>query len=814
MNGLVEIIKEKRKELLYAWGVFAIFVVSQYLYRQAHQEGFTLSIAFEYIFGFLQYMILPWVVTILLALGGYVLGRITLGIVARDLKYRCDLEESIWAIGVGLGLISLITFFIGLVKLVYPFIFAILFIFLLVGGYKHLIHLLKIIRKGLKPLDWDLLDWTLFTLFLAFVANTFFLTCNPTITYDSLTYHLAAPKFYLREHSVTYHPWIHFNSFPQLEEMLLMLQMMVIKDPGGSLSYFYTLMAAATVYFTGEMYFSKRSGAIAVILFMLIQEIYQGGKAALVENILIFYTVLLLHGFLAWAETKDRRWLVLMGIGGGLACGVKYFGVTTVLFLLILIIVAYFLPRFKWERIETVVEQVVTEQPPAVPENDKNANNANNNNNGNGPKGRNKKKKLILSPKVRARITREAKSVRPPGLWGSIGLIILWTVIIGSPWYIRNLILFANPFFPFYESIFGVFTFGTLSQYKETASINHSEMLQYFNYNLTFLRFFTSPWDWTFHHNYPWFQSDHPGAAGPFLLAFTPIVIFVRKWRKSAVLYGLFTLIFYMYWLVGEQIQHLRYMATAYPIHGLVVAWGLTDVFNLDKFSSRKKSHIVILMVLLSLGFSFFYRTTSPQGLGATSLKFTNQARKTFLKDTLTEYILIDEVINSQIRKGEEMVATGQVEVSRLVLSKETLIYGLSCENRRFYVDCELIGGLFGYANYQEFMEHASTSDELYEYLDSLGCDFLLVNKTVAQRMDYRVEITLPEDEYFSERFEEIARFGDVIFYFLAGPGESGSLTGLNIEREEQRLEEETEVPEYQRIVPEEPEALPDNPYD
>lgn len=792
MKIFLEIVNDRKKELLYAWGLFAILVVSQYLYRHSNGDDFTLAVAIEYISGFSRYMILPWILTILLALAGYVLGRMFLGIVSNGLNFKSDLVESVWSIGTGLGLIALIVFLIGLCKLAYSFIFAILFIFLLVGGYKHLEHLWNAIRNGLKPLDWDLLDWVLFTLFISIIANSFFLTCNPTISYDSLTYHLAAPRFYIREHSIMYHPWIHFNSFPQLQEMLLMIQMMVIEDPGGSISYLYTILAAVVIYFTGERYFGKRSGLIAAVLFMLIREVYQNGKAALVENILIFYTVLLFYAILAWAETKDRRWLVLMGVAGGLACGVKYFGITTVLFSIIIFIIAWYLPMFNWERIETVIEPIEVEEPPEEVTNNNNKKNS---------------RKIKLSPKVKAKETRAVKPKVKLGIAGSIGLVILWTAIIASPWYLRNIILFANPFFPFYENIFGGLTFGTLSQFKESASINHSEMLQYFKYDLSLLKVITSPWDWTFHHNYPWFSSDHPGAAGPFLLALTPLLIFVRKWRKPAVLYGLFTLIFYLYWLVLEQIQHLRYMVSAFPIHGLVVAWGVTDVFNLDKFSSKNKTHILLLILVLTLGFSFFYRTTKPQGYGATSIKFLDEPRREFLEDQLSGYTLIEDVINTQIQKGKDMVAAGEVDESRLVLLEDTVIYGLSCENRRFLVDCQVIGGLFGYANYAEFMEHASTSDELFEYLDSLGCDFLLVNMTVAERMDYIVEIELPYDEHFDERFEEIARMGDIVFYYMAAPGESGRLTGFRTEQEAQRQMEEgdTDISEYERIVPDEP---------
>jgi hypothetical protein len=331
-------------------------------------------------------------------------------------------------------------------------------------------------------------------------------------------------------------------------------------------------------------------------------------------------------------------------------------------------------------------------------------------------------------------------------------------------------------------------------------------MLQYFNYDLSFVRLLTSPWDLTFHHNYPWFLTDRPGSVGPFLLALSPVLLFVRKWRKSAVLFSIFTLLFYLYWLVGEKIQHIRYMVTAYPINGLVVAWGVTEVFNLDKFSTRNKTHILFVILLLSLGFSHFYRTTASPGFSATCLEFTTQSREEYLNDQLSEYTLISEVINTQIKKGKEMLAEGKVEPNQLVLTEDTKIYGLSCENRRFYVDCILVGGLFGYANYIEFMEHAGSSDELYEYLDSLGCDFLLVNKTVAERMAYRVDINLPEDEHFSERFQEIASMGDVILYYLFGPGETGHLTGFST-GEELQPEQTGEIPNFERIVPEAPET-------
>ena len=76
-------------------------------------------------------------------------------------------------------------------------------------------------------------------------------------------------------------------------------------------------------------------------------------------------------------------------------------------------------------------------------------------------------------------------------------------------------------------------------------------------------------------------------------------------------------------------------------------------------------------------------------------------------------------------------------------------------------------------------MQHATSGDELYKYLDSLGCDFLLVNESRAiKQSQYAIDIELPTDETFSRRFEEIARHGYFVLYYLVGPGETGLMVG------------------------------------
>jgi len=796
MSKLVQIIRSLRRELLILWGVFALWAFSQYLYRFAHSEAYGGQILKEYVLGFTKYMIGQWALTLFIALCGYVVGRVFLRFAAKGLNWRCDLEETVWCTGIGMGLIAIATFLIGLVGLLYPGLFAVLAVLVLTIGRRELAHLIEVTRRGLRPVKWDFLDWALFVVFAALVLETFFVPCNISTGWDALNSHLAAPKFYLRDHSITFYEWINFNNFPQLQEMLLTLEMMVFKDPGASTTYFALILTAVVTYLIGDRYFGRRAGMSGAVLYLLIHEVFRNSLRAFVEHLLVLYSMLLVYAFLEWYETRDRRWLVLFGIAGGLAAGVKYLGVTTVFIMLIVLAIAYFLPMKQWER------DACEESAKPLYGTPDNPNQANLGGKTNSPK----KKRTVhaansadnakeamrteaatdlpdgasAAPPVVSTGAAQPASTKPGGdIWRALGVAILWTAIIASPWYIRNIVLFGNPFFPFYEGIFGHLGIGTLNGIRDQLAVNHAEMLVYFKYEPTLWNLVKFPWDLTFHNNYPWIAGDKSGLAGPFFLAFTPAMFFVRRWRRVATLMIIYILLFYTYWLVIEKILHIRYMLGVYPLQVLLGAWGMIDVFRLEKFSQKNKTHLAWVVLLVLLAFGFFYRTTIFTETSGTTIAFTDGARQKAINTQIPGVYLINEVINLQISLGKEKVAKGEVSPSSLVFTDNTIIYGLSCENRRFYVDCKLIGGLFGYANHFDFMKHATSGDELYKYLDSLGCDFLLVNESRAiKQSQYAIDIELPTDDTFSRRFEEITRHGYFVLYHLVGPGETGLMVG------------------------------------
>ncbi len=754
--------------------LFILWVCSQYLFRYAHWQAYDFTIAWTYLVGFLRYMVTPWALTLLLALIGYVIGRFMIRLVARGLKFRNILEESIHAIGIGLGIISIITFLVGLAGILYPIAFGIIAVMVLILGRGHVVHLYQGIRRGLRPAQWDILEGALLLLIGACILNSFLLPNNPSTGFDPINSHLCAPKYYLRDHAVTFIPWINFNNFPQVQEMLLTLEMMVLEDPGSSLIYFFMVLSTILTYMIGARYFGRRVGLIACVLFLFINNVFDMSQRAFVEHLLGFYVLLLVHAFLAWYETRDGRWVILLGIVGGLSCGVKYTATINVLLVLLLMVIARFMPVKKWEK-ELILRE---SQPPRekIEKKTRKKTKAHKQATGKRKTGVKQSRKATgarttatepddstESGEKKPAGEIESTAVKPVsfGLGKSLGLALLWTVVIASPWYIRSIVLFGNPFFPFFESIFGGLGIGTLDSMRDQLAVDHSEMLKYFHFKPTLRNLAVLPWHFTFHDNSPWLWRGSPGTIGPFLLAFTPAVIFIRRWRRVGIMLIMYLLIYYSYWFLLERIEDQRYMMSAYPLHCIVTAWGITDIFRLESFNRLNRTHLAWILLVAALGFGTFYRSIMGPHKG-TSIAFVENRRQSYLTNNIKGYDIV-----KWINYGID--ASGRLggDDSDLVFTRDTIIYGLAMEHRRYYLDCPLIGGLFGYADHFELGNHSSTGRELYDWLNDLGCDYLIYDSSRTLRMAYAFTLELPTDPTFEEHFRELRTSGDVHLYQL-----------------------------------------------
>lgn len=259
----------------------------------------------------------------------------------RRLSYHSLLERLTFSAGLGLAAFSLLTLGLGFLGLLYRWLFWVL---LVAGGlllWREFRDLGRALQKARFPRPrgaWQLL-LSLFiaaTLFLALITALL-----PPTSWDSLVYHLVGPDRYLAAHRLTYEFDNYYLFFPSFVEMLFTAAMALKDDIVPQLIHFgYLLLTLGALGAFAARHWERRSGLLAIALFLSIHTAVQIATWSYVDLALTFYSFAALYALLNWlprAKSTDPSqpeiqsptlgWLVLAGLFGGAALSIKYTGV-------------------------------------------------------------------------------------------------------------------------------------------------------------------------------------------------------------------------------------------------------------------------------------------------------------------------------------------------------------------------------------------------------------------------------------------------------------------------------------------------------
>jgi hypothetical protein len=441
-----------------------------------------------------RYVIAPWALTFFVFICSYVVGDLAIG--SRMPKNGM---RDIFVLGIGLGITSTVTFLIGLVGLLYSATFLLEAAVILAVGWRRLFELWNRIVASSRTIGkWRVEEVFMIVLMLWYVYMTIAITCNPSIGWDTGNSHLAAPKWYLHEHAIHFQPWINFNNFPQLVEMLGMYVIAGVGDPGATVSYLFLLGQCFLIY---GMVQDRQAGLIAVLVWLSMPFATRYSQEMYVEMALAFYCLLAMYGLVIY-----KRW-DLAGLAAGCALSVKYTAAPYVILLAVL----------------------------------------------GGKKG-----------------------------WWKF---LLWSIPIAAPWYLRNIVLFGNPVFPFMDTWARIPGFsGTVAQsIRSELIIDHAAMLK--NFKLPWQEIIWDPdprkgpmlWWTTMTEREPWVRSGRPASTGPWLLAMLPVMVLAMRkriyWGIAAVI-----LAYLFYWILIERIWDSRYLVMIWPVMCVIVGWGIKEM--------------------------------------------------------------------------------------------------------------------------------------------------------------------------------------------------------------------------------------------
>ena len=241
-------------------------------------------------------------------------------------------ESAAFSITLGLGVISHLVFFCGVLGWLYTsFLWAVVLIGSL-GCFRVWVawpSKLSACWERLKAVKKSRITLTAFLVLagLALAAPILMLPLYPPLASDATAYHLAGAKIYARVHHLTMHPYLHFPLFPQNNEMLFTLMLMFCDDIAAQLVQFLMMgLVAVALYAWGCRCFSSRIGLWAAALWLSNPLVLKFGSVAYIDIGLTLFVTLAAYSFFNWLYTKRPGWLALSGVFSGFAAGSKYSG--------------------------------------------------------------------------------------------------------------------------------------------------------------------------------------------------------------------------------------------------------------------------------------------------------------------------------------------------------------------------------------------------------------------------------------------------------------------------------------------------------
>jgi hypothetical protein len=644
--------------------------------------------------------VLNYFLTFLFFMVSAAFGRAVIAKLWPAIDFTSRLQEFLFSAATGLGMMALAFFFLGQFKILYPWAvggFILLAFFFSFWGARNFI---PDMFRAVSENRLNGISLILFVVLLLLIISMLHYPLYPVHKHDATTYHLVAPETFIREHAISFHPYINFNSLPMGTELLYIPGLMLNRDVMTQItSFFFFLMCLGIVYEFGRSFLnSPVTGLLAAILVCLTPPFIHLSCTPYIDMALAFYisaTVLALAG---WLYGNYDRFYILTGLMAGFSLGVKY---TSMVFLLIFVV---------WILVQRIFVHRIA---------------------------------------FRNIIT------------GTL-LMLIVAAVVASPWYVRNIALFGNPVFPFYNDAFSnILGDGKLAELKPDLAIDQETMLDIFEYEGGIERILRFIPDLSFSAKFV------RNPIGPLHIAILPFLLllgiagigrhiakYIFKW-KTEIHYDIpvfmcvaIVLAYASYWIFFAELIHSRYFAPAIPF--LSILGGYT-LYNLLQVRLVKSTHMLTQTVLVAFGMlAVFYFNYGIIDLKISELPLSDKTRTEFVSEKISSWDAVMHMNNT------------------MKLSRDYKVYGLGCEDARYYANFTLIGAPWGYADWRSFADAAKTGKGLHKFLSDYSCTYLLYDTTsIPYLKKYYATIKLPKDSTFDKYFTKVTHMEFTTIYKL-----------------------------------------------
>ncbi len=500
----------------------------------------------------------------------------------------------------------------------------------------------------------------------------------PPVDRDALTHHLAVPKLYLKHGGMVEIPSVPFSYYPMNLDLLYLAALYFGNDIlPKNIHFAFALLTAWLIYgYLRARLQSPLWGLLGALLFLSLPVIVKLSVTVYVDLGLIFFSTAALLMLLKWAGSGFPMRLLMMAAGClGLAVGTKLNGLISLLLLTCMLPILY----VRAGEIDTL----------------------------NGCRG---------------------KIVRPLNACFYGAVFVLVTVLVYSPWMVRNALWTGNPVYPLYQGFFS-------SLNQQNSSLRHPAHLSGENgepgagegvnhfvarrivFNESLLETLSIPLRIFFQG-----ADDNPrlfdGRLNPYLIIFPLFAFFGWKRSKSKMekmertaLLAFATL--YVLFVFFQTDMRIRYVGPAIPPLVILATLGLHDLIGLIKDRLRKQRAVFALGVLSVglvglFGLNLSYLADQFRVVAPFSYLSGKVSRDQYIQKFRAEYDVI-RYANEHLPQGGK-------------------IFCLFMGNRIYYSDHDMIQ-MDQY--FSSALQRSATAAELSQGLRRRGVEHLLVRMDI-----------------------------------------------------------------------------------
>ena len=450
-----------------------------------------------------------------------------------------------------------------------------------------------------KPLE-NKIAFLLCTTIIVFLCTEILLNLTPPISRDALIHHLAVPKIWLKHGRIYEIPWANYAFYPMNIDLLYALCLYFKNDIVPKFIHLtFGMGTGLLIYLYLKSRYDREWGLLGMVIFITTPIIIWLSTTAYVDLGMTFFTTGSVMAFIKWRNTEYGQ--------------------------------------FKWLLISSFCMGIAI-----------------------GSKYNALIAWFIINIMVMLIYVRDTKRQKGALQYGLLFFII--TILVASPWYLKNYFQTGNPFYPLFDGFLKSLNYHPFQEAAHLQAIEKSGEISFFKmrevmYGESFWETLLIPIRMFFQgkdNSYQYFQ----GSLNPILILFSPFIMLNRKYIKDKFVFVFFTVIFIFiaYFLTAKQV---RYILPVLPFLAIIAVMGIKDFldklrertfFSSLQFEGKIKSIVRIFVftsVAILLIFNFIYLKGRIDIVNPFPYVLGKETRDVFLKRHLLHYDAVEYINHS-----------------------------------------------------------------------------------------------------------------------------------------------------------------------